>query len=103
MSRSSFELFFWDVGYESFIEKQHFVLQYNVLIFFNPLWFVLTAPISDTQNPEILGFQLQYKIQRQAKMKRREYKMRFLLASHQSTYVPEKHIFAYRPLTSEEN
>ena len=29
--------------------------------------------------------------------------MTFLLASHQSTYVPEKHNFAYRPYTSAEN
>ena len=29
--------------------------------------------------------------------------MTFLLASHQSTYVSEKHSFAYRPYTSAEN
>ena len=36
-------------------------------------------------------------------MKRRENRMTFLLASQQSTYVPEKHSFAYRSYTSAEN
>ena len=38
-----------------------------------------------------------YKTKLQPKIKRRENKNDILLASHQSTYVPEKHRFAYRP------
>ena len=44
-----------------------------------------------------------YKTKLQPKIKRRENKNDILLASHQSTYVPEKHSFAYRPYTSAEN
>ena len=59
----------------------------------------------DTQNPAISGFSTAhaYKYKKQAKMKRDSRKMTFLLISHQATLILEKHRFAHRPLTSEEN
>ena len=40
---------------------------------------------------------------RQAKMKQRQQKNDILLISHQATLVLEKHRFAHRPYTSEED
>ena len=55
----------------------------------------------DTQNPGISRFSTahayKYKTKRQAKMKRDNRKMTFLLISHQATLVLEKHRFAHRP------
>ena len=51
--------------------------------------FMVNSLISDTQNPEASGFSsthaYKYKTKRQAKMKRRQNKMTFLLASHKSS------------------
>ena len=59
-------------------------------------WSIGTALIFDTQNPGILGILTahahKYETKRKAKMK----KMTFLLASHQSTFDPEKHDSADR-------
>ena len=53
-----------------------------------------TAMILETQNLEISGLRMRYKhkTKRQARMKRRQKKITFLLASHQSTFVPGKHL-----------
>ena len=69
---------------------------------------VRTALLSDTQNyPEISGFSTvhayKYKTNRQALNESKTKKFTFLLASHQSTLVPEKLRSGYRPQTSKEN
>ena len=55
----------------------------------------------DTRSPDISGFSIahayEYKTKRQAKMKRRQRQMTFLLISHRSIHVPEKQMFGHRP------
>ena len=76
--------------------KQYYTEQHCVSIFCTCVWSVRKPLVFDTQDPEISGFQLRmrikYKPELQPKMKRRENKNDILLASHQSTYVPEKHV-----------
>ena len=71
--------------------------------------FMVCSQTSDFSYTESWNFRIstahayKYKTKLQPKMKRRENKSDILLASHQSTYVPEKRSFAYRPYSSKEN
>ena len=64
--------------------------QYCFLIFFNRLWSVATALTLDAQNPEI-RMRMNIKPNGKQKLKRRQKKITFFFASHQSAFVPEKH------------
>ena len=81
--------------------------QHYVSIFCTCVWSVSKPLIFDTENREISGFQLRMRINTKSNCKQKwseeRIEMTFLLASHQSTYVPEKHSITYRPYTSTEN
>ena len=76
-----------------------FVLQNSTTFFLHSFIVLQNVLISYTQNDQNLEFTtgnaFEYKTKRQVKAKRRQKKMTFLLASHQSTFVSEKHRSAY--------
>ena len=77
-------------------------LRYRTIYYFSLLVCMVSTNCSDFWYTESWNFRifncacLWYKTKRQAKINYKENKMTFLLASQQSTCVPDKHSSAYR-------